>query len=189
MVADANLNNKSGTAKPYRSLYIIIRCKHVRKSCHECNQQNKHYDEHGCRKASRLRQRQSVRRRAATGIHAVTVAKCLPCNLLRRHSLTQFVKHFTPRISEAERMVKAARAAISEMKSHCPHLFFTPHGLFRQRLQRRFATVHSLELRAALLSPPVEDVVLVERAHIVEPRELLQTVLVGRYLRDGRDGA
>lgn len=101
-------------------------CKSMHESCHQCEQKSKHYDEHDSHEASRLSRRCAERSSAATGASAVIAAKCLPCYHLRRHSLTQFVEHFTPLIGEAERVVKAARTAVSKMKSHCSHFKFNP---------------------------------------------------------------
>ena len=49
--------------------------------------------------------------------------------------------------------------------------------------------LHCLQLRALRLAAPLEDVVLVERTHIVEPHEAGQLVLGGRHLCDGIEGA
>lgn len=116
---------KHNKARNFGRLYYNM-CKSMHESCHQCEQESKHYDEHDSHEASRLSRRCAERSSAATGASAVIAAKSLPCYHLRRHSLTQFVEHFTPLIGEAERVVKAARTAVSKMKSHCSHFKFNP---------------------------------------------------------------
>ena len=56
-------------------------------------------------------------------------------------------------------------------------------------LQRGLLAGHHLELGARLLAPPVEYVVLVERAHVVKPCVARQETLGRGYLRHGVKGA